>query len=141
MDVAREHANPMSLIQLDEDVKDVFELGGATNSLPSNAGSLALRMRVTSVATQTDDEVLAAPFAATVSPAATFAATPASVASHAALAPVFEYVTPAPVKDNIAPALAAIFDAPSQQLPLVHTTATVATDVLDIVGLVNLGIS
>ena len=90
-------------------------------------------MRVTSVATQTDDEVLAASFAATASPAATYAATPASVATDAAPAPVFKYVAPAPVIENIAPALAAIFDAPSQQLPPVYTTATVAADVnLDI---------
>ena len=87
---------------------------------------------MTSVATQTDDEVLAASFAATASPAATYASTPASVATDAAPAPVFKYVAPAPVIEN-APALAAIFDAPSQQLPPVYTTATVAADVnLDI---------
>ena len=62
-------------------------------------------MRVTSVVTQTDDEVLAAAFASTASLAA-------------APAPVFEYVTPAPVIENIAPALAVNFDAPSQQFLL-----------------------
>ena len=88
-------------------------------------------MRITSVATQTDDEVPAATFAATASLAATYAATPASL-------PVTEYVVPAPVIENIAPAPAVIFDAPSQQLPPVYTTATVATDVnLDITGLVS----
>ena len=56
-------------------------------------------MRVTSVATQTDDEVPAASFAATASLAATSAATPASVATNAA--PVFEHVGPAPVIENI----------------------------------------
>ena len=54
-------------------------------------------MRVASVATQTDDEVLAATFAATASPAATYAATPASL-------PVIEHVVPAPVATHVAPA-------------------------------------
>ena len=92
--------------------------------------------RSCSVATQTYDEVPAA----TASPAATFAATPASapVATHAAPAPVFEYVAPAPVMENIAPVPAVIFDAPSQELPPVYTKATVATDVnLDVTGLVS----
>ena len=91
-------------------------------------------MRVTSVATQTDDELPAAPFVATASPAATFAATPA----NAAPAPVFEYVAPAPVMEKIAPAPAVILLVPSEQLPPVFSTATVATDVnLDITSLVS----
>ena len=93
-------------------------------------------MRVTSVATQTDDEVFAASFAATASPAVTYAATRASIATHVAPAPVFEHVTPAPVIENIA--LAVIFGAPSQQLLLVYITSNVTTDVnLDVTGLVN----
>ena len=71
-------------------------------------------MRVASVAAQTDDEVPAAPFAATASPAATYAATPA----HVAPAPVIEYVTPAPMREFIAPAPAVILPVPNQQLPL-----------------------
>ena len=87
-----------------------------------------------SVATQTDDEVPAATFAATASLAATCAATPA----HDAQAPVFEYVALAPVIENIAPAPAVILPVPCQQLPPVYTTATVASDVnLDITSLVS----
>ena len=41
------HANPMSLAQLDDDVKDVCELGGATNNSPSDARSLAPRITAT----------------------------------------------------------------------------------------------
>ncbi len=62
----------------------------------------------------------------------------ATCAATAAPAPVFEYVAPAPVTGYIAPALAVTSDAPSQQLPLVYTTANVDTDVnLDITSLVN----
>ena len=96
--------------------------------------------RCCSVATQTDDEVPAATFAATASPAATYTATPASapVVTHAAPSPVFEYVAPARVIQNIAPVPTVIFDAPSKQLPPVYTTATVATDDnLDVTSLVN----
>ena len=104
--------------------------------------------RCCSIATQTDDFVPAATYAATSSPAATHAATavspmveyvdPAPVVTHAAPAPVFEYVAPAPVIENIAPVPSVVFDAPSQQLPPVYTTATVATDVnLDVAGLVS----
>ena len=41
------HANPMSLVLLNEDVKDVCELGGATNKPPSDARSLAPRTSAT----------------------------------------------------------------------------------------------
>jgi len=62
----------------------------------------------------------------------------ATCAPTAAPAPVFEYVAPAPVMENIAPVPAVTFDAPSQQLPPVFSTATVATDVnLDITALVS----
>ena len=62
----------------------------------------------------------------------------ATCAATAAPAPVFEYVAPAPVIENIAPVPAVTFDAPSQHLPPVFSTATVATDVnLDITGLVS----
>ena len=51
-------------------VKDVCELGFVTNSSPSDACSQhQSHMRVASVATQTDDEVLAATCAATAAPA------------------------------------------------------------------------
>ena len=66
----------------------------------------------------------------------------ATCAATASPAPVFEYVPPAPVIENIAPAPAVTFDAPSQQLPPVFSTATVATDVnLDITGLMSLQFS
>ena len=56
----------------------------------------------------------------------------------AAPAPVFEYVAPALVIENIAPVPAVIFDAASQQLPPVYITANVTTDVnLDVTSLVN----
>ena len=79
------------------------------------------RTSTTTVATQTVNYVF-------VSAAATYAA-PASV--H-----VIEYVTPAPVIENIAPVPAVTSDVHSQQLPPVYTTTTVtADDYLDITGL------
>ena len=100
-------------------------------------------MRVTNVATQTDDEVPAATYAATASPAATYAATPASLpvteyvvpapsVTHAAPDPVFEYVTPATVIENIAPAPAVMRPANSyllstpRQLLLLTSTLTLS---------------
>ena len=92
--------------------------------------------RCCSVATQTDDEMPAA----TVSPAATYAATPASApdATHAAPAPVFEHVAPTPVIEYIAPAPAMTYAAPSQQLPPAYTMTTITTDInFDITGLIT----
>ena len=90
--------------------------------------------RCCSVATQIDDEMLAATFAATASPAATYTATRAPDAP----APVFEYVALAPGMENVAPATSVILPVPSQQLPPIFFTATVATDVnFDVTGLVS----
>ena len=69
---------------------------------------------MTSVATQTDDEVLATPSAATASSAATCAATPASL-------PVSEHVAPALVIEFIAPAPTVILPVPSQLLTSTST--------------------
>ena len=64
-----------------------------------------------------------------VSAAATYAA-PASV--H-----VIEYVTPAPVIENIEPVPAVTSDVPSQQLPPACTTTTdITDDNIDMIGLV-----
>ena len=82
-------------------------------------------MRMASVAAQTDDEMPAAPCAATASLVAIFAATPAP----AAPAPEFDYVAPTLVMESIAPAPAVILPEPSQQLPPVFSTATVVTGV------------
>ena len=70
--------------------------------------------RCCSVATQTEDEVLATTYAATASPVVACAATAASplveyvdpvpFVSYAATAPVIEYVAPAPVFEYIPPA-------------------------------------
>ena len=50
---------------------------------------------------------------------------------------VIEYVTPAPVIENIAPVPAVTSDVPSQQLPPACTTTTDTTDDnLDMTGLV-----
>ena len=87
--------------------------------------------RCCSIATQTDDFVPAATYAATASPAATAASPmveyvdPAPFVAPAAPAPVFEHMAPAPVIENIAPVPAVTLDAPSQQLPPVYTMATV----------------
>ena len=97
--------------------------------------------------------VPAASYAATASPAATYAATPAPspvieyvfpalAVNYVAPAPVTECVSSAPVIEYIAPAPAVTLAVPSQQLPPVYTTATVATDVgFDITGLVSAQIS
>ena len=102
--------------------------------------------RVTSESTQIDDEVLVAIFAATVSSAATYAATlasclviehvvPALLATHVAPTLVFACVAPAFEVENVAQAPAVIFDASSQQLFPSYTSAIVATDVnFDIIG-------
>ena len=91
----------------------------------------------------------AATFAATASPASTYAATfaplpeiehvvPAPVTTHVVLAPVFEYVVPAPAIENIAPAPAVTFDAPSPQLLPAYTMTTVNPGVsFDITSLVS----
>ena len=99
--------------------------------------------RCCSVATQTDDEVPAATFAATATLAATCAATPAHDAQtpmfeyvtpvpavpHVAPVPVIEYVSPAPKIENIAPAPAVILpDAPNQQSLPVYYTMTAVTN-------------
>ena len=76
----------------------------------------------------------------TVTPAATYAATPAPspviehvvpapVVTHAAPAPVFECLAPAPVIEYIAPAPAMTYAVPSQQLPPACTMTPVTTDV------------
>ena len=85
----------------------------------------------------------------TVTPAATDAATPASLpvieymvsaraVNYVAPAPVIEYVSSAPGIEYIAPALAVTLSVPSQQLRPAYTSATVATGVnLDVTGFVS----
>ena len=95
--------------------------------------------RCCSIATQTDDFVPAATYAATASLAATYAAAaapspmveyvdPAPVVTYAAPAPVIEYVSSAPVTDYGAPAPAMTYVASSQQLPPAYTMTTDITD-------------
>ena len=105
--------------------------------------------RCCSIATQTDDFVLAATYAAAASPAATYAATsapspmaeyvdPAPVVTYVAPAPVIEYVSSAPVIEYIASAPAMTFVASCQQLPPANTITTDTTDDnFDITDLVN----
>ena len=94
--------------------------------------------RCCSIATQTDDFVLAATYAATAASKMVECVDPAPVVTYAAPAPVIEYVSSAPVIEYLVPAPAITCVASSQLLPLVYTTATVATDVnLDMTDLVN----
>ena len=99
--------------------------------------------RCCSVATQTDDEVLAATYAATASLAATYAATaPSPVIEYVVPAPAVTYAAPAPVTEYIAPAPAMTCVASSQQLPPAYTITTDTTDDnFDITDLVHTQIS
>ena len=94
--------------------------------------------RCCSIATQTDDFVLAATYAATAASKMVECVDPAPVVTYAAPAPVIEYVSSALVIEYIAPALAMTYVASSQQLPPAYTITTDTTDDnFDITDLVN----
>ena len=116
------HASPMSLVHLDEDVKDVCGLGGATNNSPSDARSLAPRNTVTCEGQvwlrRLTTRCVARPMQRPL------------LLLLLMLHGLHYSNTRRPhLGQNIAPAPASIFDAPSQHLLLVFTTASVATDV------------
>ena len=104
-----------------------------------------------SVGVQTDetDFAPAAFYAATASPAATYAAAPAPLpvidcvvpapaVNYVAPAPVIEDMSSAPVIEYIAPAPAVSLSVPSQLLPYPYTTTTHTTDDnFDVTDLVN----
>ena len=111
---------------------DVADKGG---SGPSSAMNKCLSaqhhsaQRCRSIATQTDDFVPAATYAATASPGATYAATAASpMVEYVDPAPVVTYAAPAPVIEYIAPAPAMTYDASCQQLLPAYTSTTDTTD-------------
>ena len=116
------NVNPMTLVQLDGDVKDVYGLGGATNTSPSDARSLALRITVTC-----EGQVWLRRLTASCLPRPM--QRPLLLLLLMLHGLQYSNTRRLHLGQNIAPAPASIFDAPSQHLPLVFTTASVATDV------------